>query len=126
MFLLGPLGTPTQTTESQTKEKQNPFFISVGDPGTTLQFPPSTLLSRLFLGLASVHLRLGPLQGPLHGCLRSRGPALPDLGAAEELMWHFLGWPEPGGTAPSEAEEAFRGLGWVGRVPEGLTCRSRS
>lgn len=37
------------------------------------------------------------IPGPVHSCIRSRYPALPGLGAAEGLMWHFPGWPEPGG-----------------------------
>lgn len=52
--------TRPPATEPQTKKKQNPLFISVRDPGTIPHSSPSTLLSRLFLVLVSVHLWLGP------------------------------------------------------------------
>lgn len=110
---LSPFSTPTPATESQTKQKQSPFFISVGTPGAPHP-PPSTLLFSLFLVLASVRLwpgrTLGPL-GPLQGWGKSSCTALPGLWAAEELVRPFPGWPEPGGTTPRGTVEAFQGSG---------------
>lgn len=107
-------------TESQTKEKQSPLFISVGVPGTPPQSPLPPLLSGLFLIWASVCSRLHPPGASPEGHHVQRS-SLPALGAAQERRWHLPHWPEPGGTGRGGGGGAARGglsgvwAGWGGR-----------
>lgn len=83
MCPLRPFSAPTPTTESQTKQKQSPFFIGVGTPGpTTLHGPPSTLLFR-----PGPHPGVcGPAAGPPCWGL-SVAAANPDVQAARTSVW---------------------------------------
>lgn len=121
-----PLPTQPPATEPQTKEKQNPLFISVGVPGTTPHSSPSTLLSRLFLVLVSVHLWLCPHSGacPQLHQVQISSPPRPWGSRGADVAFPWLARTRR--TAPWGQWRPFRGLGGVGRVPEGLTCHTWS
>lgn len=133
MCLLNPFSLPIPATESQTKEKQSPFFISVGVPGTHPPHSlPSTLLSRLFFVLASVHSRLGPGAGAspqLRQVQMSSPPRPQGSGGADVAFPWLAGTRRDSTTGGSEGLSGVR-VGWGGclrgsPVTHGPECGGR-